>query len=136
MPDESVIPDGYEIRAELTTRNGHGESLEQWYDNDANASSLRVIAMVAGSESAAKSACSTASERLRGDDFDVQPALVGSLPGIVAERRMGLSYEHASYVVSGSACLGVMTLGQEDRLPRESSEGPILHAMVTRAQAA
>ena len=135
LPDASVIPDGYEIRAELATRNSQGESLEQWYDNDATESTLRVIAMAAGSDAAAKAACDTASARLRSDDFDVQPTVVGPMPGIVAERRLGPSYQRASYVVVGPACLGVMTLGQEDRLP-EGSEAPILRAMMTRVQAA
>ena len=136
MPDESVIPDGYTIQAELATSDVHGEALEQWYVNEATESSLRLVAVAASSEAAARSACARASERLRGDDFDVQRAVVGDLPGIIAERRLGLEYHHASYVVSGSACLGVMLLGQEDRLPMTSPEAPIIDAMVTRASAA
>jgi hypothetical protein len=134
MPDEAAIPDGYELQDELTTRSGQGEILEQRYVNDANESDLRVIAVAAGSEAVARSHCATASERLRGDDFDVQPAVVDGMPGIVAERRMGLSYQRAAYVASGPVCLGVMTQGQEDRLP-EGTEAPILHAMVAKGRA-
>ena len=134
MPDEAVIPDGYELRGELATRSDDGESMEQWYANDTNESDLRVIAVAAGSEAVARSVCDTAGERLRGDDFDVQPAVVDGMPGIVAERRLGLSYQRAAYVASGSACLGVMTQGQEDRLP-EGTEAPILLAMVDKGRA-
>jgi hypothetical protein len=91
--------------------------------------------VAARSEAEARSARATAADRLRADDFDVQPALVAGLPGIVAERRMGLSFQRAAYVASGPACVGVLTMGQEDRAP-ERSEAPILRAMVTRIRAA
>ena len=135
LPDEAAIPDGYELQGELATRDGRGETVEKWYVHDESESDLRVIAVTARSEADAQSVCDTAAERLRGDDFDVQPAEVGGMPGIVAERRMGLSYERAAFVSSGSACLGVRLAGQEDRLP-EASEAPILHAMVTKGRAA
>jgi hypothetical protein len=135
LPDEAAIPDGYELQGELATRDGQGEMVEQWYSHDGTASDLRVIALAAVSDSAARSACDTADERLRRDDFDVQPAVVDGMPGIVAERRMGVSYERATFVTSGSACLGVRISGDEDRLP-ESSEAPILHAMVAKGRAA
>ena len=83
----------------------------------------------------AQSVCDTAAERLRGDDFVVQAAVVGGMPGIVAERRLGLSYERAAFVTSGSACLGVRVAGQEDRQP-EPSEAPILRAMLAKGRAA
>ena len=134
MPDEAAIPVGYQLQGALTTRSGQGESVEQWYVNDANERDLRVIAVATGSEAVARSVCDTAGERLRGDDFDVQPAVVYGMPGIVAERRLGLSYQRAAYVTSGSACLGVMTQGQEDRLP-EGTEAPIPLAMVDKGRA-
>jgi hypothetical protein len=132
MPDQSALPEGYELEAELATRSDHGASLEQWYVNDADETSVRVIAVAAGSAAGARAACHVASEHLRRDAFDVQPMVVDSLLGFVAERRLGLSYQRAAYVASGPACLGVMTLTQqEDRLPA-GAEAPILHAMVTR----
>jgi hypothetical protein len=135
LPDETAIPDGYQLQGELATRDGQSETVEKWYVHDGTESDLRVIAVAAGSEAVAQSVCDTAAERLRGDDFDVQPAEVGGKSGVVAERRMGLSYERAAFVTSGSACLGVRISGQEDRLP-EPSEAPILHAMLAKGRAA
>ena len=135
LPNEAAIPDGYELQGELLTRDGWGETVEKWYVHDETESDLRVIAVAARSEAVAQSVCDMAAERLRGDDFVVQPAEVGGMPGVVAERRMGLSYERAAFVTSGSACLGVRIAGQEDRLP-EPSAAPILHAMVTKGRAA
>src|SRR4051794_5205941 len=72
LPDEAAIPDGYELRGELATRDGRGETVEKRYVHDGTESDLRVIAVAAGSEAVARSVCDTAAERLRGDDFAVQ----------------------------------------------------------------
>jgi len=47
---------------------------------------------------------------------------------------MGLSYERAAFVTSGTACLGVRISGEEDRLPVRS-EVPILVAMAAKGHA-
>jgi hypothetical protein len=135
LPDESAIPDGYEFQGELAMRDGQGETVEKWYVHDGTHSDLRLIAVAAASASVARSICDTAGERLRDDDFDVQPAVVGRRPGIVAERRIGVSYERATFFTFGSACLGVRVSGDEDRLT-EGSEGPIIGAMVARGRSA
>src|SRR5215211_7542152 len=76
LPDEAAIPDGFELQGELATQDGQGETVEKWYIHDGTDSELRLIAVAAASGSAAKSICTTAGERLRDDDFDVQPAEV------------------------------------------------------------
>ena len=135
LPDESSLPEGYELQAELTTRDQQGEILERLYANDDDESTLRLVAVAAHSAADALSACRLAGDRLLAADFDVQPATVDDLHGIVAERRMGLSFQRATYVASGPACLGVITLGQEDRTP-VGTEAPILRVMVAHARAA
>ena len=135
LPDEAALPEGYELRAELMTRDDRGDIAERVYVNTATDGTLRLVAVAARSEAEARSACATAADRLRADDFDVQPALVAGVPGIVAERRMGLAFQRAAYVASGPACVGVMTMGEEDRVPGASA-APILRAMVTRIRAA
>ena len=135
LPDEAAIPDGYELQGELATRDGQGQTVEKWYVHDGNESDLRLIAVTAASASVARSICDRAGERLRDDDFDVQPAVVGGRLGIVAERRIGLSYERATFVTSGLACLGVRISGEEDRLS-ERPEAPILRSMAIKGRAA
>ena len=134
MPDETTIPAGYEFHGELATRDGQGQMVEKLYVHDGRESELRVIAVTVESEGAARSVCDMAGERLRDDDFDVRAAVMGGRPGIVAERRTGLSYEGAAFVTSGAACLGVRISGEEDRLPVRS-EVPILVAMVAKGHA-
>jgi len=134
MPDEATIPSGYEFHGELATRDGQGRMVEKLYVHDGKESELRVIAVIAESARAARSVCDMAGERLRDHDFDVRAAMMDGRPGIVAERRMGLSYERAAFVTSGAACLGVRISGEEDR-PPVRSEVPILVAMVARGHA-
>jgi hypothetical protein len=136
LPDPSVLPEGYELEAELATQTDHGLALEQWYVNDSEETDIHLIAVAAESDSGAGAACHLARERLRRDDFDVRMATADGLSGFVAERRLGLSYQRAAYLVSGQACLGVMTLTQREDHLAVPPEAPILHAMVIRSRAA